>query len=95
VSGVPQHIVFGLGLGAIYALVAMGFSLVFRTMGLVNFSHGNVVMIGAYLASTFYLSACRSGSRLFPSESSPRPCPSPSTRSVSARSAGAAGRRSR
>ena len=35
----------------------MGFSLVYRTMGLVNFAHGNVVMIGAYLASTFYLSA--------------------------------------
>src|SRR5262249_18517001 len=35
----------------------LGFSLVYRTMGLVNFSHGNVVMIGAYVASTFYLSA--------------------------------------
>jgi branched-chain amino acid transport system permease protein len=35
----------------------MGFSLVYRTMGLVNFAHGNVVMIGAYLASTFYLTA--------------------------------------
>jgi branched-chain amino acid transport system permease protein len=33
----------------------MGFSLVYRTMGLVNFAHGNVVMIGAYLVSTFYL----------------------------------------
>ena len=52
-----QTFVGGLSLGAIYALVAMGFSLVFRTMGLVNFSHGNVVMIGAYLASTFVLSA--------------------------------------
>ena len=46
-----------MSLGAIYALVALGFSLVYRTMGLVNFSHGNVVMIGAYIASTFYLSA--------------------------------------
>jgi len=46
----------GLSLGAIYALVAMGFSLVYRTMGLVNFAHGSVVMIGAYLASTFFLS---------------------------------------
>jgi branched-chain amino acid transport system permease protein len=34
----------------------MGFSLVYRTMGLVNFAHGSVVMIGAYIASTFYLS---------------------------------------
>src|ERR1051325_1164209 len=51
-----QTFIGGLSLGAVYALVAMGFSLVYRTMGLVNFAHGNVVMIGAYLASTFYLS---------------------------------------
>ncbi|GAA0910901.1 branched-chain amino acid ABC transporter permease [Virgisporangium aurantiacum] len=50
-----QTFIGGVSLGAIYALVALGFSLVFRTMGLVNFSHGNVVMIGAYIASTFYL----------------------------------------
>src|SRR6266540_578771 len=35
----------------------MGFSIVYRTMGLVNFAHGQVVMIGAYAASTFYMSA--------------------------------------
>jgi len=52
-----QTFIGGLSLGAIYALVALGFSLVYRTMGLVNFSHGNVVMIGAYLASTFYISS--------------------------------------
>ncbi|MET0416600.1 MAG: branched-chain amino acid ABC transporter permease [Actinoplanes sp.] len=51
-----QTFIGGMSLGAIYALVAMGFSLVYRTMGLVNFAHGSVVMIGAYLASTFYLS---------------------------------------
>ncbi len=52
-----QTFVGGLSLGAIYALVAMGFSLVYRTMGLVNFAHADVVMIGAYVASTFYMSA--------------------------------------
>jgi branched-chain amino acid transport system permease protein len=52
-----QTVIGGISLGAVYALVAMGFSLVYRTMGLVNFAHGNVVMIGAYLASTFYLTA--------------------------------------
>ena len=51
-----QTFIGGMSLGAIYALVAMGFSLVYRTMGLVNFAHGSVVMIGAYIASTFYLS---------------------------------------
>jgi branched-chain amino acid transport system permease protein len=52
-----QTLFGGLSLGAIYALVALGFSLVYRTMGLVNFAHGNVVMIGAYVAATFYLSS--------------------------------------
>jgi branched-chain amino acid transport system permease protein len=52
-----QTLVGGLSLGAIYALVAMGFSLVYRTMGLVNFAHADVVTIGAYVASTFYMSA--------------------------------------
>jgi branched-chain amino acid transport system permease protein len=50
-----QTFIGGLSLGAIYALVAMGFSIVYRTMGLVNFAHGSVVMVGAYIASTFYL----------------------------------------
>jgi branched-chain amino acid transport system permease protein len=52
-----QTAVGGLSLGAVYALVAMGFSLVYRTMGLVNFAHADVVMIGAYLLVTFFLTA--------------------------------------
>src|SRR3954469_19490860 len=52
-----QTLVGGLGFGALYALVAMGFSIVYRTMGLVNFAHGQVVMIGAFTASTFYITA--------------------------------------
>jgi branched-chain amino acid transport system permease protein len=52
-----QTLIGGLALGAIYALVALGFSLVYRTMGLVNFAHGQVVMIGAFTASTFYITA--------------------------------------
>jgi branched-chain amino acid transport system permease protein len=51
-----QTLIGGLSLGAIYALVAMGFSLVYRTMGLVNFAHADVLMIGAFAASTFYVS---------------------------------------
>ncbi len=52
-----QTLVSGLSFGAVYALIALGFSLVYRTMGLVNFAHGAVLMIGAYVASTFYMSA--------------------------------------
>ena len=52
-----QTLVGGLSLGAIYALIAMGFSVVYRTMGLVNFAHADIAMIGAYAASTFYLTS--------------------------------------
>jgi branched-chain amino acid transport system permease protein len=50
-----QTAVGGLSIGAVYALVALGFSIVFRTMGLVNFGHADVLMIGAFLTVTFFL----------------------------------------
>ena len=40
-----QTLVSGLSFGAVYALVALGFSLVYRTMGLVNFAHGAVLTL--------------------------------------------------
>jgi branched-chain amino acid transport system permease protein len=52
-----QTAVGGLSIGAVYALVALGFSIVYRTMGLVNFAHADVVMMGAYVTVTFYLTA--------------------------------------
>jgi branched-chain amino acid transport system permease protein len=51
-----QTLIGGIGFGAIYALVALGFTLVYRTMGLVNFAHGDIAMVGAYIATTFYIS---------------------------------------
>jgi branched-chain amino acid transport system permease protein len=57
VQNTLQTLVSGLSLGAVYALVAMGFSLVYRTMGLVNFAHADIAMIGAYAASTFYITS--------------------------------------
>jgi branched-chain amino acid transport system permease protein len=45
-----QTIADGLVLGGLYALAAVGFSLIFGVMGVVNLSHGAIVMIGAYLA---------------------------------------------
>jgi branched-chain amino acid transport system permease protein len=52
-----QTAVGGLSIGAVYALVALGFSIVYRTMGLVNFAHADIVMIGAYVTVTFFLTA--------------------------------------
>ena len=44
-----QAIISGLLLGGIYALVASGFSLVNGVMKIINFSHGALIMLGAYL----------------------------------------------
>lgn len=45
-----QQIINGLVLGSIYALVALGYTMVYGIMGLINFAHGEVVMIGALTA---------------------------------------------
>ncbi len=47
-----QQIFNGLVLGSIYALVALGYTMVYGIMGLINFAHGEVVMIGALTALT-------------------------------------------
>ncbi len=47
---VAQTLVDGLVLGGIYALSAVGFSLIFGVLHVINLSHGMLVLIGAYLA---------------------------------------------
>ncbi|PIE45877.1 MAG: high-affinity branched-chain amino acid ABC transporter permease LivH [Gammaproteobacteria bacterium] len=45
----PQQIINGLTLGSIYALIAIGYTMVYGIIGLINFAHGEVYMIGAYV----------------------------------------------
>jgi branched-chain amino acid transport system permease protein len=45
----PQTIVNGLTLGSVYALIALGYSMVYGILKLLNFAHGDVYMIGAYI----------------------------------------------
>ena len=45
-----QQLVNGVVLGSIYALVALGYTMVYGILGLINFAHGEVVMIGAMVA---------------------------------------------
>ncbi|KIX12427.1 branched-chain amino acid ABC transporter permease [Dethiosulfatarculus sandiegensis] len=45
---VLQQLVNGLILGSMYALVAVGFSMIYSIIRLINFAHGDVVMIGAF-----------------------------------------------
>lgn len=46
-----QQIINGLTLGSVYALVALGYTMVYGIIGLINFAHGDVVMIGAMAAT--------------------------------------------
>lgn len=39
----------GLGIGSIYALVALGYSMVYGIVQLINFAHGDIIMVGAYI----------------------------------------------
>jgi branched-chain amino acid transport system permease protein len=45
-----QQLIHGLSLGAIYALIALGYTMVYGIILLINFAHGDILMIGAYCA---------------------------------------------
>lgn len=45
-----QQIINGLVQGSVYALVALGYTMVYGILGLINFAHGEVVMVGAMIA---------------------------------------------
>jgi len=45
-----QQLINGLTIGSIYALVALGYTLAYGILGLINFAHGEVYMVGAFVA---------------------------------------------
>jgi len=55
-----QQLVNGLSLGSIYALIALGYTMVYGVLRLINFAHGDVYMVGAYVG--YYLSRKLQGS---------------------------------
>lgn len=48
-----QQLVNGLTLGSVYALIALGYTMVYGILGMINFAHGEIYMIGAYLGIIF------------------------------------------
>jgi branched-chain amino acid transport system permease protein len=51
-SGLVQALLWGVASGCIYILLATGLNIIFGVMKLVNFAHGQLLMIGAYIAFT-------------------------------------------
>lgn len=54
-EGFLQQLVNGVSLGSIYALIALGYTMVYGIINLINFAHGDVYMVGAYVG--FYVTA--------------------------------------
>ncbi len=46
-SILPQQVVFGLALGAVYALLAVGYTMVYGVLFMINFAHGDILMVGS------------------------------------------------
>jgi branched-chain amino acid transport system permease protein len=57
---VLQQLINGLSLGSIYALIALGYTMVYGIVLLINFAHGDILMVGAY-AAFFVLGAIGAG----------------------------------
>ena len=53
VGFVLQQIVNGFSLGSMYALIAIGYTLVYGVLRLINFAHGDIMMVGAFMAFIF------------------------------------------
>lgn len=45
-----QHLANGISLGSLYALIAIGYTMVYGILRLINFAHGDIVMVAAYFA---------------------------------------------
>lgn len=59
-----QQLINGLSLGSIYALMALGYTMVYGIIGLINFAHGDIYMVGAFFG---YMLVTSVGLGVFPS----------------------------
>ena len=47
-----SYLINGISLGSVYAIIALGYTMVYGIAKMLNFAHGDVIMIGAYVALT-------------------------------------------
>ena len=48
-----SYLITGISLGSIYAIIALGYTMVYGIAKMLNFAHGDVIMVGAYVS--FYV----------------------------------------
>jgi branched-chain amino acid transport system permease protein len=61
-----QQLINGIALGSIYGLVAIGYTMVYGIIGMINFAHGDVFMVGAFLALIAFLALVAIGLTAIP-----------------------------
>ena len=61
-----QQLINGLTLGSIYGLIAIGYTMVYGILGMINFAHGEVFMIGAFVALIAFLAVTATGIAFVP-----------------------------
>ncbi|HMW19154.1 MAG TPA: branched-chain amino acid ABC transporter permease LivH, partial [Accumulibacter sp.] len=49
-----QQLINGLTLGAVYGLIAIGYTMVYGIIGMINFAHGDIYMVSAFIAVTAF-----------------------------------------
>src|SRR5574338_306195 len=50
-----QQLINGIALGSIYGLIAIGYTMVYGIIGMINFAHGEIFMIGAFVSLITFL----------------------------------------
>ena len=44
-----QYLINGISIGSVYAIIALGYTMVYGIAKMLNFAHGDVIMVGAYI----------------------------------------------
>ncbi len=61
-----QQLINGIALGSIYGLIAIGYTMVYGIIGMINFAHGDVFMVGAFIALIAFLALVAIGVTAIP-----------------------------
>ncbi len=56
-----QQLINGIALGSIYGLIAIGYTMVYGIIGMINFAHGDIFMVGAFIALITFLALVSMG----------------------------------
>ncbi len=61
-----QQLINGVALGSIYGLIAIGYTMVYGIIGMINFAHGDIFMVGSFIALIAFLAIMALGVTMIP-----------------------------